>query len=78
MSREPKPKAGEVLPFVPPVEISRLWLLVMVAVAAVIAIATDQPLSSFAAGFAAGAGIVFVLASLKGRDAVRGGPGDAS
>ena len=64
------------LPLVPPVEISRLWLLVMVAVAAVVAIATDQPLSSFAAGFAAGAGIVFVLASLKGRDGGGAEPGD--
>jgi hypothetical protein len=65
------------LPFVPPVEISRLWLLAMVAVAAVTAIATDQPLSSFAAGFAAGAGIVFVLATLnrpRGGEGEPGGP----
>jgi hypothetical protein len=64
------------LPFIPPVSISRMWLLVMVAVAAVTAIATDQPLSSFAAGFAAGAGIVFVLASLKGRDGTGEEPGE--
>jgi hypothetical protein len=63
---------------VPPVSISRMWLLVLVAVAAVTAIATDQPLSSFAAGFAAGAGIVFVLASLGGRERGGGGTGDAA
>ncbi|MFN2387957.1 MAG: hypothetical protein ABR576_17025 [Thermoanaerobaculia bacterium] len=56
------------LPLIPPVSISRMWLLAMVAVAAVTALAADQPLSSFAAGFAAGAGIVFVLASVMGRE----------
>jgi hypothetical protein len=66
------------LPLVPPVSISRMWLLAMVAVAAVIAIATDQPMSSFAAGFAAGAGIVFVLASLQRRDGSPGGPEGAA
>jgi hypothetical protein len=53
------------LPFVPPIEVSRLWLLGLVAAAALIAVTTSQPLSSFAAGFAAGAGIVFVIATLK-------------
>jgi hypothetical protein len=63
------------LPFVPPVAVSRMWLLVIVAVAAVTAVAADQPLSSFAAGFAAGAGIVFVLASVGGRRAGDDGAG---
>lgn len=65
------------LPFISPVSFSRLWLLVLVAVAAVTAVAADQPLSSFAAGFAAGAGIVFVLASLGGRDRGDEGSGGA-
>jgi hypothetical protein len=65
-------------PFIPPVSISRMWLLVMVAVAAVTAVASDQPLSSFAAGFAAGAGIVFVLASIRGRERGDDGGGEAS
>ena len=65
-------------PFIPPVSISRMWLLGMVAVAAVTAVAADQPLSSFAAGFAAGAGIVFVLASLRGRDRGDEGSGGTS
>lgn len=46
---------------VPPVPVSRLVLLGLVAVGAVTAISTSQPLSSFAGGFAAGAGAVFVL-----------------
>ena len=66
------------LPLGPPVSISRMWLLALVAVAAVVAIAADQPLSSFAAGFAAGAGIVFVLASLGGGERSGGGTGDAA
>jgi hypothetical protein len=53
------------LPIVPPVEVSRLLLLGLVAVAAIMALAASPPLSSFAAGFAAGAGIVFVLATIK-------------
>jgi len=48
---------------VPPVPVSRLVLLALVAVAAVTAIASP-PLSSFAGGFAAGAGAVFVLSFL--------------
>jgi hypothetical protein len=46
---------------VPPVPVSRLVLLGLVAAAAVTAVATSPPLSSFAGGFAAGAGAVFVL-----------------
>ncbi len=49
------------LPPVPPVEVSRLILLVLVAAGAVTAIATQPPLSSFAGGFAAGAGAVIVI-----------------
>jgi hypothetical protein len=49
---------------VPPVPVSRLVLLALVAVAAVTAVATTPPLSSFAAGFAAGAGAVFVISFL--------------
>jgi len=49
---------------VPPVPVSRLVLLGLVAVAAVTAVATPPPLSSFAGGFAAGAGAVFVISFL--------------
>jgi hypothetical protein len=49
---------------VPPVPVSRLVLLGLVALGAVTAISTSQPLSSFAGGFAAGAGAVFVLSFL--------------
>ncbi len=49
---------------VPPVPVSRLVLLGLVALAAVTSVATSPPLSSFAAGFAAGAGAVFVLSFL--------------
>ncbi|HEY6064591.1 MAG TPA: hypothetical protein VIY96_00455 [Thermoanaerobaculia bacterium] len=48
-------------PVVPPVEVSRLLLLALVAVGAVVSIAASPPLSSFAGGFAAGAGAVIVL-----------------
>lgn len=65
------------LPIVPPVEVSRLLLLALVAVAAVTALAASQPLSSFAAGFAAGAGIVFVLATIQNPRAGRGAPRDS-
>lgn len=49
---------------VPPVAVSRVVLLGLVAVAAVTAVATTPPLSSFAGGFAAGAGAVFVISFL--------------
>jgi hypothetical protein len=55
----------EMLPPVPPVEVSRLLLLALIAVAAVVSITTTPPLSSFAGGFAAGAGAVIVLSFLK-------------
>ena len=53
------------IPMVPPVEVSRLLLLLFVAVGAVVSVATSPPLSSFAGGFAAGAGAVIVLSFLK-------------
>lgn len=49
---------------VPPVAVSRLVLLGLVAVAAVVSVASSPPLSSFAGGFAAGAGAVFVISFL--------------
>jgi hypothetical protein len=63
---------------VPPVPVSRLVLLGLVAVGAVTAVSTSPPLSSFAGGFAAGAGAVFVLSFLtnprRGPSPEDGGP----
>ena len=53
------------IPLVPPVEVSRLLLLLFVAVGAVVSVASSPPLSSFAGGFAAGAGAVIVLSFLR-------------
>jgi hypothetical protein len=53
------------LPTVPPVAVSRPLLFGLVAVGAVVAVATPQPTSSFAAGFAAGAGSAFVVSFMK-------------
>ena len=53
------------IPLVPPVEVSRLLLLLFVAAGAVVSVASSPPLSSFAGGFAAGAGAVFVLSFLR-------------
>jgi hypothetical protein len=53
------------LPPVPPVEVSRPILLLLVAVGAVISVTASPPLSSFAGGFAAGAGAVIVLSFLS-------------
>jgi len=64
-----------VLPAVPPVEVSRLFLLALVAVGAVVSIAASPPLSSFAGGFAAGAGAVIVL-SFMTHPRRRSGPAD--
>ena len=50
---------------VPPVEVSRLLLLVLVAVSAVLSVATTGVLSHFSGGFAAGAGSVFLVSFLK-------------
>jgi hypothetical protein len=52
-------------PPVPPVAVSRLLLLALVAVGAVVSVAASPPLSSFAGGFAAGAGAVIVLSFLS-------------
>ncbi|MGE5413689.1 MAG: hypothetical protein ACM3NW_05905 [Syntrophomonadaceae bacterium] len=51
----------------PPIEVSRPLLLGLLAVGAVVAVATPQPTSSFGAGFVAGVGTVFVLSFLKAR-----------
>ena len=51
---------------VPPVAVSRPLLFGLLAAGAVVAVATSPPTSSFAAGFAAGAGSVFVLSFLQG------------
>jgi hypothetical protein len=53
------------IPSVPPIAVSRPLLFGLLAVGAVVAVATPQPTSSFAAGFAAGAGSVFVLSFMK-------------
>ena len=50
---------------VPPVAVSRPLLLALVAAAAVVSVAASPPLSSFAGGFAAGAGAAFVLSFLS-------------
>ena len=60
------------IPIVPPVEVSRLLLLLFVAAGAVVSVATSPPLSSFAGGFAVGAGAVIVLSFLT---TSRRGPG---
>ena len=48
------------IPAVPPIAVSRPLLFGLLAVGAVGAVALEPPQSSFAAGFAAGAGSVFV------------------
>jgi hypothetical protein len=60
------------IPEVPPIAVSRPLLFGLLAAGAIAAVALEPPHSSFAAGFAAGAGAVFVLSFLKGRR----GPGD--
>jgi hypothetical protein len=52
---------------VPPVEVSRLVLAALVAAGAVVSVASEGKVSQFAGGFAVGAGVVFLLAFLKGR-----------
>ena len=61
------------IPAVEPIPVSRPLLFGLVAVGAVLAVAAPQPTSSFAAGFAAGAGAVFVLSFLKRRVSAEGG-----
>jgi hypothetical protein len=60
------------IPRVPPIEVSRPLLLGLLAVGAAVAVAAPQPTSSFGAGFAAGAGTVFVVSFLKTRRAEPG------
>lgn len=65
------------IPAVEPILVSRPLLFGLVAVGALLAVTTAQPTSSFAAGFAAGAGTAFVISFMKGRFSPGGaaGPG---
>jgi hypothetical protein len=49
----------------PPVEVSRTLLLLLVAAGALVSIATTGQVSHFAAGFAAGTGVAFVASRLR-------------
>jgi hypothetical protein len=60
----------------PPVEVSRTLLLVLVAAGALLSIATTGQLSHFSAGFAAGAGTAFVVSRLR-RSPREAEPGEA-
>ena len=62
------------IPAVEPIAVSRPLLFGLVAVGALVSVASPQPTSAFAAGFAAGAGAVFVLSFMK-RTASRVGGG---
>ena len=62
------------IPAVEPIAVSRPLLFGLVAVGPLVSVATPQPTSAFAAGFAAGAGAAFVLSFLK-RTASRVGGG---
>ena len=53
------------IPAVPPVAVSRPLIFGLMAIGAVVAVATAAPTSSFAAGFAAGAGSVLVVSFMK-------------
>lgn len=53
------------IPAVPPVAVSRPLVFGLMAIGAVVAVAAPAPTSSFAAGFAAGAGSVFVVSFMK-------------
>jgi hypothetical protein len=61
------------IPAVPPIAVSRPLLFGLLAVGAIVAVAAPQPTSSFAAGFAAGAGAVFVLSFVAGQAPRRDG-----
>lgn len=65
------------MPAVPPVAVSRPLVFGLMAIGAVVAVAAPPPTSSFAAGFAAGAGSVFVVSFMKEPRPRRGdeGPG---
>jgi hypothetical protein len=60
------------IPAVPPIAVSRPLLFGLLAVGAVGAVALEPPHSSFAAGFAAGAGSIFVLSFMKRAGGERG------
>ncbi|HEY3203371.1 MAG TPA: hypothetical protein VGL03_06885 [Thermoanaerobaculia bacterium] len=66
------------IPVVPPIAVSRPLLFGLVAAGAVAAVASPQPTSSFAAGFAVGAGSVFVISFMKNPRHRRGNGGPAS
>jgi hypothetical protein len=53
------------IPAVPPIAVSRPLLFGLVAIGALLAVAAPAPTSSFAAGFAAGAGSAFVISFMK-------------
>ena len=65
---------------VPPIVVSRPLLFGLVAVGAIGAVTLDPPHSSFAAGFAAGAGSAFIVSFMKRareeRDSAPRGPED--
>ena len=63
------------IPSVPPVAVSRPLLFGLLAAGAVVAFATPQPTSSFAAGFAVGAGAVFVVSFMATPRRPRSGEG---
>ena len=64
------------IPVVPPITVSRPLLFGLLAAGAIVAVAAPQPTSSFAAGFAVGAGAVFVLSFLQTPRPPRPGDGD--
>jgi hypothetical protein len=64
------------IPNVPPIAVSRPLLFGLLAAGAIVAVAAPQPTSSFAAGFAAGAGAVFVLSFLQAPRPPRANAGD--
>jgi hypothetical protein len=53
------------MPEVPPITVSRPLLAGLVAAGALLSVLGPDSVSSFAGGFAAGAGVVFVLSFLK-------------
>ena len=70
--REPMTRLSE---SVPPVEVSRLLLAALVAVGAVVSVATDGRLSNFAGASRPAPGSAFVVSFLKRRRPRPAGPG---
>lgn len=62
------------IPRVPPIPVSRPLLFGLLAAGALGAVTLEPPHSSFAAGFAAGAGSVFVVSFMKRADDGAGEP----